>query len=254
MTSVRTGYPAPTWRKLYGGVQPGKSTTRKVYDSTGIMHQYAEVDVDLVEQNGNSAAWRMSENSAFIDAMNEEFMETFFYGDATEPESFEGLSTRYNDTSAENARQIIKTGGVDADTSFWVLGLGPQALTGIYPKGFPMGLNHSDKGQVTLEDADGSNGGRMEIYRSHYRWACGLSLRDWRTCARVPVRLQRLGSRCFLGCESLRRTVEGSVSHQAWQCKPPRHRLQRRRPGVLPSPSQVRDDQQHPASLGACRS
>jgi hypothetical protein len=31
---------------------------------------------------------------------------------------------------------------------------------------------------------DGS-GGRMEAYRSHYRWDCGFTLRDWRYVARV---------------------------------------------------------------------
>ena len=42
-----------------------------------------------------------------------------------------------------------------------------------------------DKGQVTIEDVDGS-GGRMEAYRSHYRWDAGLSVRDWRYVVRIP--------------------------------------------------------------------
>lgn len=185
-TTVRTGLPAPTWRKLYGGVQPTKSETRQIRDTTGIMHAYAEVDVDLVEANGNSAAWLLSENTAFVAGMNEEFMSTWFYGnEGTEPEAFTGLSQRYNDTSAENARNIIKGSGTP-DTSIWVLGFGPQALHGIYPQGFTMGLKEDYKGVVTIEDADGS-GGRMEAHRTHYRWACGLSLRDWRTCARGQV-------------------------------------------------------------------
>jgi len=187
-TTIRTGLPTPTWRKLYGGVQPTKSETRQIRDTTGIMHAYAEVDVDLVEANGNSAAWLLSENAAFIAGMNEEFMQTFFYGnEGTEPEAFTGLSQRYNDTSAENGRNIIKDSNGTPDTSFYVLGFGPQALHGIYPKGFTMGLKEDYKGVVTIEDADGSNGGRMEAHRTHYRWACGLSLRDWRTCARAQV-------------------------------------------------------------------
>ena len=31
-TSIRTGLPQPTWRKLYGGVQPTKSTKAQVTD------------------------------------------------------------------------------------------------------------------------------------------------------------------------------------------------------------------------------
>src|SRR5678809_434057 len=34
-TTVRTGLPAPTWRKMYGGVQPSKSKTAQVTDNTG---------------------------------------------------------------------------------------------------------------------------------------------------------------------------------------------------------------------------
>lgn len=201
-TTVRTGLPAPTWRKLYGGVQPTKSETRQIRDTTGIMHAYAEVDVDLVEANGNSAAWLLSENSAFVAGLNEEFMETWFYGDeSTEPEAFTGLAARYNvseltsngaatTTEAENKRNVIAE-GTAPDTSIWLLGFGPQALHGIYPQGFTMGLKEDYKGVVTIEDADGS-GGRMEAHRTHYRWACGLSLRDWRTCARAQVDYDQL--------------------------------------------------------------
>jgi hypothetical protein len=185
-TTMRTGIPAPTWRALYGGVQPTKSKTAPVYATTGIMHQYAEVDCDLVEQNDNKAAWLLSEHTPFIDGLNEQFISAFFYGGGAN--SFPGLSSFYNLTTAENGRNVI-TSGTTLNTSFWVLGLGPQGLHGIYPKGFPMGIDVNHKGKVTLEDADGSNGGRMEIYRSHYRWACGFALRNWQTCARVQVDL-----------------------------------------------------------------
>ena len=36
-TTVRSGLPAPTWRKLYGGVQPTKSETIQVTDTIGMM-------------------------------------------------------------------------------------------------------------------------------------------------------------------------------------------------------------------------
>jgi len=40
-----------------------------------------------------------------------------------------------------------------------------------------------DKGQVTIENIDGA-GGRMEAYRTHYRWDSGLVVRDWRYVVR----------------------------------------------------------------------
>ena len=44
----------------------------------------------------------------------------------------------------------------------------------------------TDKGQVTVEDAsNGSNTGRYEAYRTHYRMDAGLCLRDWRYVVRI---------------------------------------------------------------------
>ena len=55
-TTIRSGLPEPTWRKLYGGVQPNKSTTVQVTDNVGNLEAYAEIDKDLADLNGNSAA------------------------------------------------------------------------------------------------------------------------------------------------------------------------------------------------------
>ena len=39
---------------------------------------------------------------------------------------------------------------------------------------------------MTIEDAsDGSNTGRMQAYRTHYRWDAGLCVRDWRYVVRI---------------------------------------------------------------------
>ena len=102
-TTVRTGLPAPTWRKLYGGVQPTKSTTVQVTDATGMLEAYAEVDKALADLNGNAPAFRLSEDRAFIEGMNQEFASTLFYGnESTEPEDFTGFAPRFNDQSAAN--------------------------------------------------------------------------------------------------------------------------------------------------------
>lgn len=185
-TTIRTGLPAPTWRKLYGGVQPTKSTTVQVTDSAGMLEAYAEVDKALADLNGNTAAFRLSEDAAHIEGMGQEMASTLFYGnEGTEPEAFTGLAPRYNSLSAENGDNIIDAGGNDTDlTSIWLCVWGNQTGHGIYPKGSLAGLQMTDKGQVTVENVDG-NGGRMEAYRTHYRWDCGLTIRDWRYFVRI---------------------------------------------------------------------
>ena len=185
-TTIRSGIPAPTWRKLYGGVQPTKSTTVQVTDTTGMLEAYAEVDKALADLNGNTAAFRMSEDAAFIEGLNQEVASNLFYGnEGVNPERFTGLAARYNSLSALNAENIISAGGSGSDNaSIWLVCWGPNTVHGIVPKGSTAGLQYHDKGVVTIENADGSNG-RMEAYRSHYRWDVGLTLRDWRYVVRI---------------------------------------------------------------------
>ena len=187
-TTVRTGIPAPTWRKMYGGVQPTKSTTAQITDNTGMLEAYAEIDKALADLNGNTAAFRLSEDMAFIEGMSQEVSDTLFFGnEGTEPEAFTGLAPRFNSLSAENGDNIIDTGGTGVDNaSIWLIVWGPNTVHGIVPKGSTAGLQITDKGVVTLEDASGgSNTGRMEAYRTHYRWDAGLTVRDWRFIVRI---------------------------------------------------------------------
>lgn len=185
--SVRAGIPTPTWRKLYGGVQPNKARSVQVTDSCGMLEAYAEVDKALADLNGNSAAFRLTEDRAHIEGIAQELASKIFYGNEdTTPEAFTGLSPRFNSLSAENADNIVNASGAGPDsTSIWLCVWGPNTGYGIVPKGSTAGLKSTDKGQVTVENADG-NGGRMEAYRSHYRMDAGLTIRDWRYFVRIP--------------------------------------------------------------------
>jgi hypothetical protein len=191
--TIRSGLPTPTWRKLYGGVQPTKSRTVQVTDNCGMLEAYAEVDKALADLNGNTNAFRLSEDSAHIEGMNQELSSTLFYGnEGSEPEAFTGFAPRFNDQSAENGSNIITSAatpdGTD-NTSIWLVVWGPNTVHAIYPKGSKAGLQHTDKGVVTIENVDG-NGGRMEAYRSHYRWDLGLHVRDWRYIIRINFDLE----------------------------------------------------------------
>lgn len=185
-SSIRSGLPTPTWRKLYGGVQPSKARSVQVTDACGMLEAYAEVDKKLADLNGNSAAFRLTEDRAHIEGMNQELASKIFYGnEALVPETFTGLATRYNSLSAENADNIVDHGGTGSDNaSIWLCVWGPNTGFGIVPKGSKAGLVMEDKGQVTIENADGA-GGRMEGYRTHYAMDAGLTIRDWRYFVRV---------------------------------------------------------------------
>ena len=192
-TTIRTGLPTPTWRKLYGGVQPTKSKTAQITDACGMLEAYAEVDKALADLNGNTAAFRLSEERAHIEGMNQAFATTLIYGnETTTPEAFTGFAPRFNDQSAGNGGNILTSAATpdNADnSSIWLVVWGPNTVHGIYPKGSMAGLQMEDKGQVTIESIDGA-GGRMEAYRTHYRWDCGLTVRDWRYVVRINYDLE----------------------------------------------------------------
>lgn len=185
-TTVRSGLPAPTWRKLYGGVQPSKSTKVQVTDNCGMLEAYAEVDKAAADLNGNTAAFRLSEDAAHIEGINQEFAQTTIYGnEGSAPAEFTGIMPRYNSLTAENAENIVDAGGTGTDnTSILLVVWGPNTVHMITPKGSKTGISVEDKGQVTIENADGA-GGRMEGYRTHYKLDVGLTVRDWRYCARI---------------------------------------------------------------------
>jgi hypothetical protein len=186
-TTIRTGIPEPTWRKLYGGVQPNKGTTTQVTDSCGMLEAYAEVDKALADLNGNTSEFRLQEDRAHLEGMNQSLADALFYAsETTTPEKFTGLAPRFNSSTAANGENVIKGGSSDTDnTSVWLVVWGPNTVHGIVPKGSKAGIQMTDKGQVTIENVDNA-GGRMEAYRTHYRWDAGLSVRDWRYIVRIP--------------------------------------------------------------------
>jgi hypothetical protein len=203
-TTIRTGIPEPTFRKLYGGVQPTKSTTAKIREGCGMMEAYTEIDKAMADLNGNSAGWRMSEEKPHLEGFAQKAARYVFYGnEATEPEGFTGLAPRYNSLSAANAENILQdTSGSGSGnyTSIWLCGWSQTTGHAFYPKGSQAGIQKSDKGQVTIENVDG-NGGRMEAYRSHYRQDMGLCVRDWRYFVRIQCRLSSVTKSGSTGAE-----------------------------------------------------
>ena len=183
-TTVRSGLPSGTWRKLNYGVQPEKSTTVQVDDTIGMLETYSEVDKSLADLNGNTNEFRLSEDMAFVEGLGQTFADTVFYGDtSTNPERFMGFAPRFNDTTAANGGQIVDGGGTGADnSSIWLVTWDDNICHFIFPKGQKAGLQSNDKGQVTKED---STKGNYEIYRTHYKWDVGLTVRDWRYIVRI---------------------------------------------------------------------
>jgi hypothetical protein len=179
--------PAVAWRLLNQGVQPSKSTTAQVDEQCGMLEAWSEVDKDLAMLNGNTAAFRLSEAQAFIEAMNQEMASTLFYGNSgLAAEEFTGLSVRYSDPTATSGQNVLDAGGAGSDNaSVWLVAWGGQTVHGIFPKGSKAGLIHEDLGEVTVETTAGIAGTRMRAYQDHWQWKCGIALKDWRYVVRI---------------------------------------------------------------------
>ncbi|WP_443696439.1 major capsid protein [Pseudomonas sp.] len=184
--TIRTGLPAVYWRSLNQGVPSSKSTTAQVDESCGMLEAYSRVDKDLAELNGNTAAFRLSEDQAFLEAMNQTQAQTMFYGNpASDPRQYLGLATRYGAISgSNNAQNILNAVGTAGatNTSIWLVVWGDNTVFCPFPKGSKAGLVQEDTGQLTVYDG---NNNPYQAFQTHYQWKNGLVVKDWRYVVRI---------------------------------------------------------------------
>lgn len=188
-TTILNGLPTVYWRLANQGTTPSKATHTQVTEQSAVLEAWSETDPLIARLGGDVAAFRAAHAAPFVEAMSQEMASTLFYGNAgTAPEEFTGLAPRYSSLSAGNATNIIDAGGSGSDnTSVWLIGWGPNAVTGFFPKGQPgaAGLYHEDFGLVTVETTAGIAGNRMRAYQEMWQWQMGLAVRDWRYAVRI---------------------------------------------------------------------
>ncbi|MBR6299196.1 MAG: hypothetical protein IKR34_08095 [Candidatus Gastranaerophilales bacterium] len=196
-TTVRNGLPEVEFRKFYQGVTASKGEYTQVTDTTGMLEVYSQVDKSLADLEGDTQQFRINEAQAFLESMNNTVQENIFYGSkATNPAGFDGLSVRYNKISNDTTSigyRVINGGGVsNTNTSIWFVTWGDLHTHLLYPKGSQMGFVHTDKGAQTATD---SNGNMYEVYRDHFKWDVGMTVRDFRSTARIAnIDVTKLGT------------------------------------------------------------
>ena len=181
---IRTGLPTVYWRALNQGIPSTKSTTAQVDEACGMLEARSEVDKDLAMLNGNTAQFRLSEDTAFLEAMNQTQAQTLFYGNpTTEPKSFLGLAGRYSTLTGTIGTNVLDAGGSTAtsQSSIFLVCWGDNTVYCPFPKGSKAGLIHEDLGEQTVYDS----GNRMQAYSTRYQWKNGLVVKDWRYVVRI---------------------------------------------------------------------
>lgn len=181
---IRTGLPTVYWRSLNMGVPTSKSTSATVDESCAILEARSHIDVEVAKLNGNTAAFRLSEDAAFIEAMNQTMAGTIFTGNpAVDQKQFLGLASRYSSTTAGNGNNVILAGGAGSDNaSMYLVGWGENTCFMPFPKGSMAGLQHQDLGEESVPDG---SGGWYQALRTLYQWKAGMVVKDWRYVVRI---------------------------------------------------------------------
>jgi len=186
--NIRTSKPTPTFRLLNQGVVPAKSTTGQIVEGCAILEARSHIDKDVAELNGNTAAFRLSQDRAFIESLGDTLSTALIYGDiSTNPEQFNGLSSRYWSLSGETtSAQVLTCGdaGSSINTSIWLVAWAPDKAFGIYPKGTKAGLQHEDLGIQEVITST-TTGATMRAYVSWFQWKCGLAIGDYHNVVRI---------------------------------------------------------------------
>lgn len=186
MFTTRTGLPSVQWRKFNEGITPGKSKTDQISETVGSLEAMSVVDQALAKLNGNEAAFRASEDQAFLTSLNiEAERAVLYYSTKSAPEQIMGLSPRLDSTAGPAGTQIIKADPAAAgndQTSIWLVGWGLDTVYGITPKGVPGGLQQQDLGKQLWDDGAG---GKFPAWVTHWRWQFGVAVQDWRYLVRI---------------------------------------------------------------------
>ena len=174
-STQRTTLPVGEDRLLNGGIASEKSTTEQIVDTCCMHEGLSQIDVAEAKLNGNEAAFRASEDNAFMAGLTERMALRLFYGNQKlHPEQMHGLTPRFNSIGT----RVISAGGSGSDnTSIWIITWGPQTVHLIFPKGSTAGLSSEDLGRQLVDDGS-SPAKRFLAYVTHFKWHLGLTIRN----------------------------------------------------------------------------
>jgi len=181
-TTRRASLPTGSRRKLNARVAASVSRTTEIMDVIETIEDYCDVDAALVDSMPSPGMFRSMISDAFIEGLGQTIASDIIYADSNaDPDAMHGLAARLNTL---DGRFCIGQSGTGSDvTSVYIVDWGLDKAHFIYPKNMSptLGVQHTDKGQVTSE----TTSGLIEVYRDHFVVRCGLVVRNPRAIARL---------------------------------------------------------------------
>ena len=199
--ATRTDYlPTPATRRFneYAAVTSSKNT--QITDPIAMFVDWAVQDKELVALQNNPAEFMADQIDNHVEGFAQKLESETWYGNmGVEPGSFNGLATRFNNTtSLPNGDQSWKPnvwdGGFDsgsnAATSIWAFEFGKNKVQGIYPVNSPAGLEIRTLGEQTWTMPTATNGllasaKAIQALVTYLQWKIGLQVVDERCVQRI---------------------------------------------------------------------
>jgi hypothetical protein len=182
----REALPSGTWRGANEGIAPDASQTQQIVEPIGYLESRVEVDEMIVKIAPEPKVFRFNEDLAHLEGLAQTLETAFFYGNqGSEPNSFDGLRTRYNLTSLAN---VHGSGGTGSDTSsIFVVQWGRNACHLIYPRNSKtLGIERNDKGRELITT---SSTLRFYAWVTQFIVNLGLVVRDDR-CVQIVTNIE----------------------------------------------------------------
>lgn len=193
---AETSLPAVGWKRFNDGTPSSKGTDDQFTETCGLLKGFSKVDADLADMNGDAAAYRMSQDGKFVNALKIEASRALMYASTrVNNEQIYGLTPRFNSTTGLTANQITLLNAAPYGTngagiaaaggdyaSIWFVAWGDDRAYVICPQGGKVGIGTRDHGIQVLED---TNGKMNSWYIMEWMWYLGLCIEDQRQVARL---------------------------------------------------------------------
>ena len=173
--------PTGTWTELNNGIDAEADVTEPFIEDIGLLESRSVVDKRLAALSGNEAKYRAQRDASHLAGMLSNLGNKFFYGNRATDNSFDGLATRYSDTTFANFIDGSGSGG--DESSIWVIQPGPMKITFVYPKSHQAaGITSEDLGSQIVT---GKNSKAMRAWVTWHQIHLGLAIYDHRCVQRV---------------------------------------------------------------------
>jgi hypothetical protein len=186
-SGIRTGYPSPTWRELYGGIQPSTGIVKQVTDDSAELTALSQVDMTLLKLEKDKGAFLMKKAGEHLIGMGLEAEEQLIYGTEADKAKFKGLADRYKTLSTDKNKigyNVLNAGGSGStNTSIWMVCWGSNLISGFYPDGTKAGIDQQNFEPRMVDAPVGE--GRYLAQETLFTWNLGLTVMDWRAVVRI---------------------------------------------------------------------